>query len=109
MTRKIERQMIAAIKGFRSWKSGNTQVLSAGGIFNVYLHGNHIAKYRPYAKSSLDITLAGWNTTTTRSRLTALCQEFVPFCRGVGTRKGQAELRYIVGNQPISSNEWVTV
>jgi hypothetical protein len=124
--RVIEKQMIEAIKDRRPWKSGNTEVSLSrhkpgfpGG--KVWLHGNLIALVR-YAEdhlgnivgvSGLDITLAGRNTPTTRSRLNALIKEFGTM-DGISTFKGQAMLyragpdNAVVADKPITSNEWVT-
>ena len=121
--RVIEKQMIEAIKAMQhnsvaahrtSWKSGNTVVSwstttgAAEEHAAVYLHGNLIALVY---EGGLKITLAGWNTPTTRSRLTALCHAFGFHCYGVGTSKGQAAIRYAVKAKcrNISNTEWVTV
>jgi hypothetical protein len=80
--RKIEQQMIKAIRSGDNWKSGNTEVLHSidNGVFyaNIYLHGNHIATATPrtwdrypYANPNRE-TFRNWPTTTTRSRLRAL-------------------------------------
>lgn len=86
--RKIEKQMIEAIRSGDNWKSGNTEVVHHidNGIFcaDIYLHGNHIAT----AKASTwgmfnswdrltdvrpnERTFSRWPTATTRSRLRAL-------------------------------------
>ena len=47
--RKIEQQMIAAIKGNTDWKSANTEVIHTcdnvhSPVSHVYLHGNKIAE-----------------------------------------------------------------
>jgi hypothetical protein len=80
--RKIEKQMIEAIRSGDNWKSGNTEVVHHidNGIFyaDIYLHGNHIAvatpkhwDFYPVAKANRD-TFSRWPTATTRSRLRAL-------------------------------------
>lgn len=69
--RKIEADMIAAIKSHRSWKSGNTQVQISpkDNSLGVFLHGNLIATK---CKNGWMITDAGWQTATTKSRLNAI-------------------------------------
>lgn len=69
MTRKIEQQMLAAIRAGRSWQSGNTMVCGNA----VSLHGHHIATILPdgTAIPNRD-TFHRWPTSTTRSRLRAL-------------------------------------
>ena len=72
--RKIEQQMIAAIKGNKNWSSGNTEVVSQqDGVSLVYLHGNKIAEIDD---TSMTIFDGGWQSNTTKSRLNALCDAF---------------------------------
>lgn len=69
MTRKIEQQMIAAIREGRSWQSGNTTVCGNA----VSLHGHHIATILPDGTANPNReTFRRWPTATTRSRLRAL-------------------------------------
>ncbi len=112
--RKVEQQMITAINAAPAYgcsvkNMGNTSVQTDhfGGI-HVYLHGNCIAiRHRG---EGWQITLSGWNTATTRSRLTAIGHSFSPaYIYGVGTRKGQAEIRYASHVRPIPDNEWVVL
>jgi hypothetical protein len=69
--RKIEQDMVKAIKARKNWQSGNTRVQKSGSFIDVYLHNNHIArvagKARPNAR-----TFRNWPTVTTASRLRAL-------------------------------------
>ena len=78
--RKIEQQMIAAIKGNKNWTSGNTQVVTNNGDSTVYLHGNKIALV-----TDIDVTIfdGGWQSNTTKSRLNAICDEFCITGEGV--------------------------
>ena len=82
--RKIEREMIKAIRDGRNWKSGNTEVVQVRDYLHginyayIYLHGNHIATAHPntwdrypHAEPKRR-TFANWPTATTRSRLRAL-------------------------------------
>lgn len=79
MTRKIEQQMLAAIREGRSWQSGNTSVTfhaseHNAGLCSVFLHGNRIAIWdRCYGTATaVNDTFRRWPTSTTRSRLRAL-------------------------------------
>jgi hypothetical protein len=116
--RVIEKQMIEAIQTIRKnkassnkWASGNTEVVrKLYSPIEVRLHGNLIACLYD---NELKITLAGWNTPTTRSRLNALIKEFGTM-HGISTSKGQATLyrsepdnARVVVVQPITNNEWV--
>lgn len=86
--RKIEQQMIQAIKVGKAWQSGNTMVMPTNDDnMAVYLHGNHIADVgsivganRMFLVVNQD-TLRQWQTPTTKSRLRALGAD-------VATRKG---------------------
>lgn len=77
--RKIEEQMVAAIKARKNFKSGNTKVTMTRSehlgtcTAMVYLHANLIAKISFGPDNVVaQFTMAGWNTNTTRSRLNAL-------------------------------------
>ncbi|BAP15810.1 hypothetical protein AVU67_gp04 [Ralstonia phage RSJ2] len=111
--RVIEKEMLAAIRAGRNWKSDNTEVRyappDAGGweTPQVFLHGNLIARARPAGdpRNEWEFTLAGWNTPTTRSRINALMGAF-RLGEGVSTRKGQAYWSYPNGGKTIGNDEW---
>ena len=65
--------MCQAIQSNLDWKSGNTQVITIDGVSFVYLHGNQIATID---EDSMTIYDGGWQSTTTKSRLNALCNYF---------------------------------
>jgi len=70
--RAIERKMIEAIKAGKDWHSGNTAVHMVPDLgYIVTLHSNNIAVFRNKDRV-LGITLAGWPTPTTRSRINAV-------------------------------------
>ena len=87
--RKIEQQMLQAIRCRCDWRSENTAVviLNDGQATAVYLHGNRIATsyiWEGVRGFSVDLdTLKRWPTKTTISRLRALGVN-------VYVRKGQA-------------------
>ena len=98
--RKIESQMIAAIKSEKDWKSGNTHTIN---FFNddkecvvtqVYLHNNLIAEV-----TNNEVTLfdGGWQSNTTKSRLNALCDEFCVTGEGVFQKDFVWYVRRFVG------------
>tara|TARA_R110002020_G_scaffold246480_3_gene460275 strand:- start:538 stop:885 length:348 start_codon:yes stop_codon:yes gene_type:complete len=73
--RKIETQMIKAIHANKNWQSANTSV-----HYNpetnesvIRLYGNKIAVVDD---DSMTIFDGGYQSTTTKSRLNALCDEF---------------------------------
>ena len=75
--------MNSAIRYRKNFSSGNTSVRcfkNRNGIttdVDVYLHGNHIASLDT-ASNALTIKDGGWQSVTTKSRLNALLDEFVP-------------------------------
>ena len=77
--------MNSAIRYRKNFSSGNTSVrcFKTNGIttdVDVYLHGNHIASVDT-ATNALTIKDGGWQSNTTKSRLNALLDEFVPSMR----------------------------
>ena len=78
--RKVEEQMNYAIRHRKNWAGSNTTVrcFKKDGItteVNVLLHGNCIAWFDT-ASNDFNISSAGWETVTTKSRLNALLDEF---------------------------------
>ena len=102
--RKIEKQMVSAIKARKNFKSGNTKVTMTCNEYlgtctaMVYLHDNLIAKIS-FGPENVEaqFTMAGWNTNTTRSRLNAL---------GVGV--SQCNWAPYHNGKAISSTGWYT-
>ena len=78
--RKIEMMMNSAIRYRKNFSSGNTTVRSFRESVDVYLHGNHIASLDT-ATHELTLKDGGWQSNTTKSRLNALLDEFVPSMR----------------------------
>lgn len=72
--RKLENEMLAALRAGRDWQSGNTSVTAPDrtGRAQVHLHGNHIADWNNGRVVPNLTTLARWPTVTTKSRLRAL-------------------------------------
>lgn len=68
--RKIEKEMVSAIKAKQNWAKDNTMVIVDGGGFRqrVYLHGNLIATIDSLTKT-VRISSCRWHTNTTKSRL----------------------------------------
>ena len=76
--RVIEKNMNAAIRNGKDFRSGNTSVthsINAEGNSEaiIKLHGNHIGTVTNDALLLFD---GGWQSNTTKSRLNALCYEF---------------------------------
>jgi hypothetical protein len=80
--RKIEQDMISALKKKINWQSGDTSVFFAdesignphGTRSQIFLHGNHIADYY-HNDGSIEVNqrvYKNWPTRTTNSRLYAL-------------------------------------
>lgn len=87
--RKIEQQMCDAVRARKNWSNGNTRVeilpgaTPEGALFRVYLHGNLIAGGDYTWSRNLMVTLAGWPTVTTRSRVNAILRAFAQGGAGV--------------------------
>ena len=80
--RKIEQDMNSAIRFRRNMSKQNTTVkcFKTNGVttdIDVFLHGNHIASLDT-ATHKLTIKDGGWQSVTTKSRLNAILDEFVP-------------------------------
>ena len=98
--RKIESQMIAAIKSETDWKSGNTKVVNFFNdgdkcvVSSVFLHGNKIAEITDHDMMIFD---GGYQSVTTKSRLNALCDEFCIAGEGVFQKDFAWYVRKFVG------------
>lgn len=114
--RKIEREMVAAFLTAAWLAKCNTTVSHdpvIGGIESeVRLHGHLIAKR--YVNGELEINLCGYNTNTTRSRLSALIRGIAanegatsyPSGLGVSSRKGVPRLHDARGETVIDAHGW---
>jgi hypothetical protein len=72
--RKIEAQMVNAIRDCKSWKCDNTKVtVDSDGLSFVYLHGNKIAEI---GEDFITLFDGGWRSVTTKSRLNAILNAF---------------------------------
>lgn len=83
--RKIEQAMVAAVIEKRNWKSGNSEVSveknsDGSEVINVYLHRNPIASLvlRQGEEDVIHVSLGGWGSVVSRSRVNALLQGIVP-------------------------------
>jgi len=90
MTRKIEIQMNRAVQSGVDFSKANTSVHHHDGVAVVRLHGNKIAEVGDGFITLFD---GGWQTTTTKSRLNALLQEFSAPADGVFQKAYQWFLR----------------
>lgn len=104
--RKIESQMLAALRARKKhWASGNTQVNCASdGNWDVTLHGNCIAYGLP--DDSMYVSLAGWPTPTTRSRVSAILRD-----RNAWVSQSKGEQWYFAPGiaRNIRNDEWIVV
>lgn len=91
--RKIEQEMCAAISSNKNWSKANTRVeivnyMDAAGDAaikaNVYLHNNHIATV---SRELVEITDAGWQSNTTKTRLNSLLDVFTAYRGRVNQHK----------------------
>ena len=94
--RKIESQMCAAIHNNQNWSHANTTVHfnEEENVSVVRLHGNKIAEVTDDTMTIFD---GGYQSTTTKSRLNALCTEFCVDGEGVFQKNFQWYVRLFVG------------
>lgn len=111
--RKIEEAMNSAITSGNTRTIGNTMVAHVNEAgqsqTSVYLHGHMIAQR---FNGQWQISLAGWNTATTRSRLNALlaAQRVFPQERArLYTKRGTVYLQVGAETREIDSTGWHTV
>ena len=88
--------MCQAIQSNKNWTNANTTVHfnEENGVSIVRLHGNKIAEV---SDDSMTIFDGGWQTTTTKSRLNALCDEFCVTGEGVFQKNYKWYVRLFVG------------
>ena len=101
--RKIEQQMCAAIQNEKDWQSDNTSVHfnAEEGVSVVRLHGNKIAEVGYDFTRIFD---GGWQTTTTKSRINAICETFGYKGEGVF----QKDFKWFVRRHFVRTDDWVT-
>lgn len=105
MTRKIERELVAAVLNGSNYRNANTRVEHANDRAYVYLHGLNIAQvFDDY----LLINNCGYQTAVTKSRLNALL-------RGLTKDTGIYQKAYVwhlagpEGDTEINPKEWYKV
>lgn len=96
--RQIEKEMLNALNEKRNWKSGNTSVefCKVTESVGVRLLGHLIFLVDGIGKRHF--TLAGWNTSTTRSRLRAL-----------GVNVSQRDRSAYYNGKHINVSEWYEI
>jgi D-alanyl-D-alanine carboxypeptidase len=67
--KKIDSEAAKALMSFGKYKRDNTEVTSSGVVSQMKLYGNLIAIHDD---GKLSVSLAGYNTVTTKSRLNGL-------------------------------------
>jgi hypothetical protein len=84
--RKITTEAVEAFMNGKNYKNGNTSVNSLMGYSEYKLHGNLIAFKTP---EKLEVSLACWNTPTTRERLNGIPGVSIHTCKGAPILNGQ--------------------
>jgi hypothetical protein len=92
--RKITKQIAEALANGKNKTIGNTSTSNG----KVYLHGNKIAELK---ENGLHLSLAGWNTTTTRERLNGIAEHF-----GLNVSFNQRNYNPYLNGILISENAW---
>jgi hypothetical protein len=73
--RKIEQEMLKAIRSRKNWSNANTAVSIDSDVVSVMLHGHKIAEI-DFKERKMKISSCGYTTSTTKSRLNAILHEF---------------------------------
>ena len=94
--RKIEQQIIDAIRNNQDLKVANSEVISYTNSSDVYLHGHLIARI---GETWMELFDAGYQTKTTKSRLNALLSAFGMEGEYIFQKNFQWFINY--NNQPI--------
>lgn len=98
--KKVTEAVVTAFLNGEKKEVGNT---STNGT-ELFLFDNLIARKSYESQPCIEITLAGWNTVTTRDRLQAVLTLGHSGNR-ISTRKGQA----LFDGEPIDDNEWIKI
>jgi len=99
--RKITKQIANAFAQGNKMTIGNTSTEGSEHGFHVKLHGNTIALKN---ESGIYMTLAGWNTTTTRERLNGIAQVL-----GLDASFTQRKFEPYFNGKQIGINQWFKV
>ena len=100
--RQITSDAIDAFENFENFKRSNTQCVNTHVGVNLYLHGNLIA-FKSLRGRMITVTLAGYNTRTTRERLNGISGVHI-ICRN-----GQAFIKDGSSYQSIEDNEEIVL
>ena len=98
--RKIEKELVEAVTYFEPFTKGNTCFHRKAGTqycWELSLHGNVIALFSEKGKNPqvpTYVSLAGWPTKTTKSRLNSLPGVHVYTCRGIHYLNGKEISEY---------------
>jgi len=95
--RKITQKIANAFLLSNHKSIGNTRTNGKA----VYLHGNKIAEKR---QDGIYLSLAGWNTPTTRERLNGILQVF-----NIGGGFTQKQFEPYFNGERICAGEWIRV
>lgn len=96
--RKVTQQIANAFAQGNNLAVGNTMTSNG----EVYLHGNCIVDTDPWG--NITMTLAGWNTPTTRERLNGIAEVL-----GLNARFTKRGKWAYLNDRPIQDNLWYPV
>tara|TARA_R110002110_G_C13140536_1_gene689719 strand:+ start:390 stop:686 length:297 start_codon:yes stop_codon:yes gene_type:complete len=96
--RKVTKQIAEAFDRGISETVGNTTTTG----FSVFLHGNKIVELDP--SGNVFMSLAGWNTPTTRERLNGIAEVL-----GLNARFSQKNFDPYFNGKPIGSSQWIQI
>ena len=91
--RKIEEKLVKAIANRKPFHDGNTAFIKTGyNEWGLFLHGNKIAIFDSKSRdleTPTYVSLAGWPSKTTKSRLNCLKNVHVNTCKGIHYLNGK--------------------
>ena len=104
MPSTIESNLIRAVHGKANWKKANTSTERADGVTRVYLHGNLIAEL---SDDTIAVSLCGYDTRTTRSRLRCLMAALGGFGSSCWADRGQTFVSWRSDIRPLEGDDFV--
>ena len=95
--RSVTKQIATAFKAGLKKSVGNTMTDGTA----VFLHGNKIVERKD---GKIQVTLSGWNTSTTRERVNGVLSEL-----GLNGRFHQKKFAPMFDGQEINPHDWIAV
>jgi len=102
--RNISRKAALAFRANKPFRLGNTEVDVDAAEVRLFLHGHCIAYRNLETLGSVQVSLAGWGTPTTRERANGLLKML-----GADIGFYQHKHEQYLGDKVVDSSDWNTV